>query len=94
MGWHWFTEKDFDNRESALKHYKKVGERQRPTPAEQEARFFLIITPMWTTIGKRICSSYTCKKYARYWLCHNKFCILFKYRSLPAWLWNDRWQLE
>jgi len=34
MGWHWFTEKDFDNRESALKHYKKVGERQRPTPAE------------------------------------------------------------
>lgn len=29
-----FTEKDFDNRESALKHYKKVGERQRPTRAE------------------------------------------------------------
>jgi len=26
-----FTEKDFDNRESALEHYKKVGERQRPT---------------------------------------------------------------
>jgi len=29
-----FTEKDFDNRESALEHYKKVGERQRPTRAE------------------------------------------------------------
>jgi pSer/pThr/pTyr-binding forkhead associated (FHA) protein len=26
-----FTEKDFDDRESALAHYKKVGERQRPT---------------------------------------------------------------
>ncbi len=26
-----FTEKDFDNRESALEHYKKIGEGQRPT---------------------------------------------------------------
>jgi pSer/pThr/pTyr-binding forkhead associated (FHA) protein len=26
-----FTEKDFNNRESALSHFKKVGERQRPT---------------------------------------------------------------
>jgi pSer/pThr/pTyr-binding forkhead associated (FHA) protein len=26
-----FTEKDFDDRTSALEHYKKVGERQRPT---------------------------------------------------------------
>jgi pSer/pThr/pTyr-binding forkhead associated (FHA) protein len=26
-----FTEKDFDDRESALSHFKKVGERQRPT---------------------------------------------------------------
>lgn len=26
-----FTEKDFDDRESALAHYKKAGERQRPT---------------------------------------------------------------
>jgi pSer/pThr/pTyr-binding forkhead associated (FHA) protein len=26
-----FTEKDFDDRESALAHYKKVGEGQRPT---------------------------------------------------------------
>ena len=26
-----FTEKDFDDSESALEHYKKVGERQRPT---------------------------------------------------------------
>jgi pSer/pThr/pTyr-binding forkhead associated (FHA) protein len=29
-----FTEKDFDNRESALEHYKKIGERQRPTRTE------------------------------------------------------------
>jgi len=29
-----FTEKDFDDRESALAHYKKVGERQRPTVME------------------------------------------------------------
>jgi pSer/pThr/pTyr-binding forkhead associated (FHA) protein len=29
-----FTEKDFDNSESALAHYKKVGERQRPTMME------------------------------------------------------------
>ncbi|MBN1972612.1 MAG: FHA domain-containing protein [Sedimentisphaerales bacterium] len=26
-----YTEKDFDNSESALEHYKRVGERQRPT---------------------------------------------------------------
>ena len=26
-----FTEKDFDDSESALAHYQKVGERQRPT---------------------------------------------------------------
>ncbi|MBN2138664.1 MAG: FHA domain-containing protein [Sedimentisphaerales bacterium] len=26
-----FTEKDFDNRESALSHFKKAGERARPT---------------------------------------------------------------
>lgn len=26
-----FTLKDFDNRDSALSHFKKVGERQRPT---------------------------------------------------------------
>jgi len=29
-----FTEKDFDDRESALSHYKKVGERARPTHLE------------------------------------------------------------
>ena len=29
-----FTDKDFDKRQSALEHYKKVGERQRPTRAE------------------------------------------------------------
>jgi len=29
-----FTEKDFDDRESALMHYKKVGERMRPTSIE------------------------------------------------------------
>ncbi|MFH1718904.1 MAG: FHA domain-containing protein [Planctomycetota bacterium] len=29
-----FTEEDFDDRESALAHYKKVGERQRPTLIE------------------------------------------------------------
>ncbi len=29
-----FTEKDFDDRESALAHYKKAGERQRPTMME------------------------------------------------------------
>jgi pSer/pThr/pTyr-binding forkhead associated (FHA) protein len=29
-----FTEKDFDDRESALSHYKKVGERSRPTRIE------------------------------------------------------------
>ena len=29
-----FTKKDFDDRESALAHYKKVGERQRPTVIE------------------------------------------------------------
>ena len=27
----WFTMKDFDDRESALNHYKKVGERSRGT---------------------------------------------------------------
>jgi pSer/pThr/pTyr-binding forkhead associated (FHA) protein len=30
----WFTVKDFPNRESALLHYKKVGERSRPTYIE------------------------------------------------------------
>jgi pSer/pThr/pTyr-binding forkhead associated (FHA) protein len=29
-----FTEKDFDDKESALSHFKKVGERQRPTMIE------------------------------------------------------------
>ena len=29
-----FTEKDFDDRESALAHYKKAGEKQRPTMIE------------------------------------------------------------
>lgn len=29
-----FTEKDFDDRESALSHFKKVGERARPTHTE------------------------------------------------------------
>jgi len=29
-----FTEKDFDDRESALMHYKKFGERMRPTRIE------------------------------------------------------------
>ena len=29
-----FTEKDFDDRESALVHYKKIGERMRPTRVE------------------------------------------------------------
>ncbi|UCG59493.1 MAG: FHA domain-containing protein [Phycisphaerales bacterium] len=29
-----FTARDFDDRESALEHYKKVGERQRPTRHE------------------------------------------------------------
>lgn len=29
-----FTEKDFDNWESALSHFKKVGERMRPTHNE------------------------------------------------------------
>ena len=29
-----FTEQDFDDRESALAHYKKIGERQRPTLIE------------------------------------------------------------
>lgn len=29
-----FTEKDFDDRESALSHFKKVGERARPTRIE------------------------------------------------------------
>lgn len=30
----WFTMKDFPDRESALLHYKKVGERSRPTYIE------------------------------------------------------------
>ena len=29
-----YTEKDFDDRESALSHFKKIGERQRPTMIE------------------------------------------------------------
>ena len=29
-----YTEKDFDNSESALSHFKKIGERQRPTMIE------------------------------------------------------------
>ncbi|MHC4173345.1 MAG: FHA domain-containing protein, partial [Planctomycetota bacterium] len=29
-----FTKKDFDDRESALEHYKTIGERQRPTSAD------------------------------------------------------------
>lgn len=29
-----FTEKDFDDQESALQHYKKFGERMRPTRIE------------------------------------------------------------
>jgi pSer/pThr/pTyr-binding forkhead associated (FHA) protein len=29
-----YTEKDFDDRESALSHFKKFGERQRPTMIE------------------------------------------------------------
>jgi len=29
-----FTEKDFDNRQSALEHYKKIGEGNRPTMIE------------------------------------------------------------
>jgi hypothetical protein len=29
-----FSEKDFDDRESALSHFKKVGERMRPTVVE------------------------------------------------------------
>jgi pSer/pThr/pTyr-binding forkhead associated (FHA) protein len=31
-----FTEKDFDDHESALSHFKKVGERERPTQMSQE----------------------------------------------------------
>jgi hypothetical protein len=29
-----YTEKDFDDKESALSHFKKIGERQRPTMIE------------------------------------------------------------
>ena len=29
-----YTEKDFDDSESALSHFKKIGERQRPTMIE------------------------------------------------------------
>ena len=32
-----FTEKDFADRESALSHFKKVGERMRPTVIDSEA---------------------------------------------------------
>jgi pSer/pThr/pTyr-binding forkhead associated (FHA) protein len=31
-----FTEKDFDDHESALSHFKKVGERERPTQMSLE----------------------------------------------------------
>jgi pSer/pThr/pTyr-binding forkhead associated (FHA) protein len=31
-----FTDQDFDSRESALSHFKKVGERMRPTHIDQE----------------------------------------------------------
>ena len=31
-----FAEKDFDDHESALSHFKKVGERERPTQVSQE----------------------------------------------------------
>ena len=31
----WFTVQDFPDRDSALLHYKKVGERSRPTYIEQ-----------------------------------------------------------
>ena len=30
----WFTKNDFPDRDSALSHYKKVGERSRPTQIE------------------------------------------------------------
>ena len=30
----WYTQKDFDDAQSALHHYKKVGERARPTIVE------------------------------------------------------------
>jgi pSer/pThr/pTyr-binding forkhead associated (FHA) protein len=33
-----FTDKDFDNRESALSHYKKVGEKKRTTLNHPERR--------------------------------------------------------
>jgi len=33
-----FTVKDFDTRESALSHFKKVGERMRPTHIGQEEK--------------------------------------------------------
>ena len=29
-----YTDKDFDDSESALSHFKKIGERQRPTMIE------------------------------------------------------------
>ncbi len=31
-----FTDHDFDSRESALSHFKKVGERMRPTQIDQQ----------------------------------------------------------
>jgi pSer/pThr/pTyr-binding forkhead associated (FHA) protein len=31
-----FTDQDFDSRESALSHFKKVGERMRPTHIDQQ----------------------------------------------------------
>ena len=31
-----FTDQDFDSRESALSHFKKVGERMRPTQIDQQ----------------------------------------------------------
>ena len=35
-----FTEEDFDDTESALQHYKKVGERMRPTRYEPNAKAY------------------------------------------------------
>jgi pSer/pThr/pTyr-binding forkhead associated (FHA) protein len=32
----WFTVNDFSDRDSALSHYKKVGERSRPTYIEEK----------------------------------------------------------
>ena len=38
----WFTVKDFPDRHSALSHYKKVGERSRPTYIEEQKSSFTI----------------------------------------------------